>query len=254
MGRHSQSCRVARASSWCSPRHPARAGGEQQAAAALTQRADATPRPSPSACRGARRTAAGPVAPADLSRGRMLMGSRGGGQQQPPWWQEQGRGASSWVPSPRWVRWGGLQHRLPLPQQQHPSAGSKALLRLPCRAGLAAGRAAPAVVEVPRRPETSLCDFAELRGRVEAPPCSASRACGSGEGAARARGFPPYGSRELAHARTGAAADTVTKRAGSEKETGGASKLSGQHVPDTQLPSVFSNNGRNKLANLKERI
>lgn len=39
-----------------------------------------------------------------------------------------------------------------------------------------------------------------------------------------------------------------------KSRAGGAAKLSGRRVPDTQLPSVFSNNGRNKPANFKREF
>lgn len=57
--------------------------------------------------------------------------------------------------SPRRVRRGGLQQRPSCPSSTTQALGAKQLLCPPCRAGLAAGGAAPALLEVPRRPKSS---------------------------------------------------------------------------------------------------
>lgn len=107
-----------------------------------------------------------------------------------------GRGRAEALPpgdgSPGWMRRGGLQHPLPLPQQQHPNARSKSLLCLPCLAGLSAGRAvlaAPRCLDAHKPPARPLV-WQRCRRRVEIAPCSARCARGRGLPHARAHGFP----------------------------------------------------------------
>lgn len=162
--------------------------------------------------------------PADGTLGRMLGGSRGGSS-------SPGDGRSRAEPTP------GASGRVAtapeLPQQHHPSAGSEAAPLLPALpswfgcwrgcSGTPGGASAPKILP----PATSQSSG----GWAKAP-----RALGGSHltGPKPPR-IPPEG--------------WVGK-----SRAGGAAKLSGRRVPDTQLPSVFSNNGRNKPANFKREF
>lgn len=142
------------------------------------------------------------------------------------------------------MRRGGLQQPLPLPPQQHPNARSKSLLCLPRLAGLSAGRAVLAASRCldAHKPPSLPLTWQRCRRRVEISPCPARCACGSQEGGCpvlvhtdfhlmRAEGSHTHG-RELPTTQ-------VTNRACSEKETGGASKLSGDCTASAFLTDSY---------------
>ena len=142
------------------------------------------------------------------------------------------------------MRRGGLQHPLPLPQQQHPSAGSKSLLCLPCLAGLSAGRAVLAASRCPgaQKPPSVQPIWQRCRRRVEISPCPARCACGSGEeGRPALVHTDSHPTRvESLHAQGQELPTTqVTHRARLEKETGGASKLSGDCTASAFLTDSY---------------